>query len=198
MRFLLTRRQPRAVARFVLTALIALVLSGMVTSAVLMMCGTERWSVKTGTDADVGLVDQSTTWPETVTDMGNWPRPGSLPSNNRIAPYETTVFLVSATLTEYKMESDEDYHLVLVDDNGGTMIAEIPAPHCVAASSPFKDAITNARAQFDAVFHVTTSFQLTNTPVLVTGVAFFDYNHGQTGAAPNFIELHPVLDIQFP
>lgn len=27
----------------------------------------------------------------------------------------------------------------------------------------------------------------------VTGVAFFDFDHGQTGIAPNAIELHPVL-----
>jgi hypothetical protein len=27
----------------------------------------------------------------------------------------------------------------------------------------------------------------------VTGVAFFDFFHGQTGVAPNAIELHPVL-----
>ena len=27
----------------------------------------------------------------------------------------------------------------------------------------------------------------------VTGVAFFDYQHGQTGVAPNAIELHPIL-----
>lgn len=27
----------------------------------------------------------------------------------------------------------------------------------------------------------------------VTGVAFFDFDHGQTGVAPNAIELHPVL-----
>jgi hypothetical protein len=34
-------------------------------------------------------------------------------------------------------------------------------------------------------------------PVTVTGVGFFDRIHGQTGVAPNGIELHPVLDIQF-
>jgi hypothetical protein len=28
----------------------------------------------------------------------------------------------------------------------------------------------------------------------VTGVALFDFKHGQTGVAPNAIELHPVLD----
>ncbi len=28
---------------------------------------------------------------------------------------------------------------------------------------------------------------------LVAGVAFFDFQHGQTGVAPNAIELHPIL-----
>jgi len=28
---------------------------------------------------------------------------------------------------------------------------------------------------------------------VVTGVAFFDFKHGQTGVAPNGIELHPIL-----
>jgi hypothetical protein len=27
----------------------------------------------------------------------------------------------------------------------------------------------------------------------VLGVAFFDFKHGQTGVAPNAIELHPIL-----
>ena len=27
----------------------------------------------------------------------------------------------------------------------------------------------------------------------IVGVGFFDYNHGQTGVAPNAIELHSVL-----
>jgi len=33
--------------------------------------------------------------------------------------------------------------------------------------------------------------------VTITGVGFFDFLHGQTGVAPNGIELHAVLDIQF-
>ncbi len=36
-----------------------------------------------------------------------------------------------------------------------------------------------------------------NAPVTVTGVGFFDFLHGQTGVAPNGIELHSVLDVQF-
>lgn len=35
------------------------------------------------------------------------------------------------------------------------------------------------------------------TPVRITGVGFFDRVHGQNGVAPNGIELHPLLDIEF-
>jgi len=77
------------------------------------------------------------------------------------------------------------------------MIAEIPAPTCVGTGSPFKTGITTARSQFDAKFNVTSSFQTTSTPVQITGVGMFDFLHGQTGVAPNGIELHPVLDVQF-
>jgi hypothetical protein len=40
-------------------------------------------------------------------------------------------------------------------------------------------------------------FVMTVTPraATVTGVAFFDKDHGQANNAPNIIELHPVLDI---
>ena len=34
--------------------------------------------------------------------------------------------------------------------------------------------------------------------VRITGVGFFDYIHGQRGVAPHGIELHPVLDMEFP
>jgi len=33
--------------------------------------------------------------------------------------------------------------------------------------------------------------------VKINGCGFFDFLHGQTGVAPNGIEIHPVLDIQF-
>ena len=29
------------------------------------------------------------------------------------------------------------------------------------------------------------------------GVAFFDFDHGQTGVAPNAIELHPILGFTY-
>src|SRR4029077_3477224 len=98
---------------------------------------------------------------------------------------------------EYKLEDDSDYHLVIKDAAGNTMIAEIPLPACVGSSSPFLSKITSARSKVDAMYNVTTSFQTANIPVRLTGVGMLDFLHGQTGVAPNGIELHPVLDIIF-
>lgn len=160
-------------------------------------CGVERWSVKTGTDPDAGLVDLNNPVPQTIAYLTGLPAPSSLPSNGRVQPTETTDFVVDATLIEYKLESDSDYHLVLTDSQGRTMIAEIPDPACVGSGSPFAADIRQARQEFDATYTATTSFKQTNVPVEIHGVGFFDYNHGQTGVAPNAIELHPVLDIVF-
>src|SRR5436305_8465554 len=160
-------------------------------------CGVERWSVKTGTDADVGLVNVSSSTANTILTMRGWPAPNPIPANNRVSPYETTVWVLNATLTQYKLESDSDYHLILSDASGNTLIAEIPLPACVGSGSPLLSGITNARAELNARFTPTTSFQTANIPVQIKGVGMFDFLHGQTGVAPNGIEIHPVLDIIF-
>ena len=116
--------------------------------------------------------------------MRGWPAPSPIPANNRVSPYETTVWVLNATLTKYKNESDSDYHLVLSDAAGNTLVAEIPLPACVGSGSPFLSKITNARAEFDAKFNATTSFQTASIPVQITGVGMFDFLHGQTGVAP--------------
>ena len=164
-------------------------------------CGKERWSVKTGTDSGAGGVDLANPQPATISQLISLPAPRPLPADTRFSPTENTVFAVNAILTDYKIETgatgDSDYHLVLMDDQGNTMVAEIPSPSCVDPSSRFVTQIANARTEFDAQFSVTSSFQTANVPVQVTGVGFFDFFHNQHGAAPNVIELHPVLDIQF-
>ena len=51
-----------------------------------------------------------------------------------------------------------------------------------------------------ALFEAIAPFQarIQPTAAVVTGVGFFDRFHGQTGVAKNVIELHPILDIDFP
>ncbi|HVR87946.1 MAG TPA: hypothetical protein VHG53_00180 [Candidatus Limnocylindria bacterium] len=169
---------------------------GMQSAAIAVTCGVERWSVKTGTDPDAALINLSNTT-TTIASLAALPAPSPIPLNSRVRPTETTVFSITATLTVYKREADSDYHLVISDGNGNTMITEIADPQCVGAGSPLLPGIQNARAEFDARLNATTSFKTANLGVTVTGVGFFDFKHGQTGVAPNAIELHPLLDISF-
>jgi hypothetical protein len=164
-------------------------------------CGVERWSVKTGTDAGASAVGLSSPQPARISELIALTPPHPLPADSRFAPTENTVFVVDATLTDFKLETgatgDSDYHLVLQDELGNTMVAEIPSPSCVDTGSPFATQIASARTAFDGKFQVRSSFHTANIPVRVTGVGFFDFFHHQHGAAPNVIELHPVLDISF-
>lgn len=165
-------------------------------SLALSPCGTERWSVKTATDDDRHRVN---TTPRDVSIRYLRARhtPAVRPQTSRVAPVELTTYRVHARLVEYVREADGDYHLVLADRAGRTMIAEIPSPSCVARISPFKVAIRTARASIDAHFAVTTDFKPANRRVIVRGIGFFDYFHGQTGMAPNDLELHPVTGLRF-
>jgi len=160
-------------------------------------CGKERWSVKTGTDQDADLVNLGSVTPTTVSDLISKIPPDPIPKTSRVSPVETKVWRVDAVLTGYKREDDSDYHLVLTDSAQNTMIVEIAHPDCVGQGSPFAEGNANARDEFDAALHATSSFKTASIPVRVTGVGFFDFIHGQTGVAPNGIELHPVLDILF-
>lgn len=183
----------KVAGRSLVFALLAVFLS----SPIFAQCGVERWSVKTGTDPDAGQVNLASSSSTTIATMRSWTAPSPIPSNSRVSPYETTQWVLNATLVEFKLESDSDYHLVIKDSSGNTMIAEIPSPNCVGSGSPFGPGITNSRNEFDAKYTATTSFQTVNVPVQIRGVGMFDFLHGQTGVAPNGIEIHPVLDVVF-
>jgi len=58
--------------------------------------------VKTGTDPDAGSVDTSKVAPTTVGYLDGLAAPASTPQNGRVAPVETTVWSVTATLTRYR------------------------------------------------------------------------------------------------
>jgi hypothetical protein len=156
-------------------------------------CGVERWGVKTGTDAGARSINQKTLVPSNIFHLRTLPAPSSPPVSSRVRPVETTVYSVSAILLRYKYEADSDVHLVIADTGGRTMIAEMPAPQCVGTSSPFLPSIKYVRSKFTSQFHPSDAWHRVNTPVQIAGVGFFDFRHGQSGVAPNAIELHPVL-----
>src|SRR6478672_6685499 len=138
-------------------------------------CDGERWPVKIGTDADIGLVNLGSPTQTTIAALTSLAKPSTLPDNGRIQPTETMVWVLNATLVKYAKSFDADYHMVFMDSAGRTMIAEIPSPGCVGNAGPFAAGIAHARAQFDAMFTATSTFQNANQPVQITGVGFFDY-----------------------
>lgn len=160
-------------------------------------CGVERWSIKTGMDSAARTVNLTSVQPSTIARLRTLAQPTSLPPSSRIGMVERTVYRVDGTLTSYKLESDNDLHLVLTDATGRTLVVEIPHPDCISARSPWRTRIAAARAAFYGRYRPTSSFQRTHKHVVVAGVGFFDRLHGQTGMSPNGLELHPVLAITF-
>jgi hypothetical protein len=162
-------------------------------------CGAERWLVKTLSDAEFGKVNFQPV-PATITQLISIPQPADLPSDHRIAPVELTTYVVRARLLDYKREQDDDFHLVIAEpsDRSKTMIAEIPAPGCSQAQA----LLAPPRREFVDLFgRVSLSWSWsepspTSDLIEISGVGFFDFEHGQNGVAPNAIELHPVIAIR--
>jgi hypothetical protein len=151
-----------------------------------VVTGTESlWDVKIGTDPEARLVNRRPV-PTTVAWLTSQP-----PSTDyRVAPLEYSVYTVTATLTRVHEEHDLDEHLNIQDDDGHDMIAELPAVS-VSGRSLFLAGIERAHAELAA-----WSGDLP-TKVQITGVGFFDDVTGQPDQAPNQVELHPILDLEF-
>jgi hypothetical protein len=170
-------------------------------------CGKERWAIKTLSDSSSATPAAATPTNTTVSDLASKKAPAKLPANSRIAPTENQQFTVTALLIAWKEESgptgDHDFHLVLADpnDHSKTIIAEIPDPQCSGACASgqmnaFKAGRQALTTELGAAPQVTKAVPVVPPRIVeVTGVGFFDFDHGQDGLAPNCIEIHPVLKI---
>jgi hypothetical protein len=157
-------------------------------------CGVERWAVKTLTDRAASRINF-------------YPRRTTVSALRRLRPTSTytrgrgverRTYRVRARLIEAKLEADQDFHLVIADlrHPAQTMIVEFPDPACTrGAASKRRLQMQNARARFLNACGIpsSSSFESLSGAATISGVGFFDFIHGQTGVAPNGIELHPVL-----
>jgi hypothetical protein len=168
---------------------------GLAQSETPTQCGVERWDVKTMTDPAAQRVNLTPT-SATVEQLTALSVPAEFSRDAERLPSEFQTYTVQATILEFKEEADSDIHLVIVGTSGETMIAEIPDPAC-AQGSRVEAQITGARGRFVDLFGQPSrsSWVEVNAPITVTGVLFFDVHHGQTGVAPNAVELHPVVAI---
>lgn len=114
-----------------------------------------------------------------------------------MAGIEFQNYTIACRITIKKNEDDNDYHLVL-SSGSETMVGEVPDPVCaVASTSAHVNDFIDARNWVNT--HIGTgAVANVNIPAVdITGVAYVDVPHGQTGASPNQMEIHPILNIQF-
>lgn len=163
-------------------------------------CGVFRWPVKTGSDADRWQVSTTIRY-TSVGYLDSLRRPSGVTSsyatNHRLNWVEKHTWQVTATLIAVKAEDDGDYHLRL-RESGHYMVAEVPRPSCVPSWSRWKTQVSAARNWVNARYPVSLyGWHYVYRTVTVRGLGFFDEEHNVTGAAPNQVELHPVIRIAY-
>ncbi|HWT04512.1 MAG TPA: hypothetical protein VN224_02045 [Xanthomonadales bacterium] len=168
-------------------------------------CGVERWHVKTMSDTFAPQVNRNVQI-VTVDTLIHAAVPSGLSSssdNVRFSPWELQAVRVRGTIVGWKTETDNDYHIVIADMNNPneTMIIEPPSSACSGAcQSGYGALYQSARSAFvTCLGSPPSSFTAPGKTVVVdvTGVPMFDLLHGQTGVAPNGIEIHPVISVAF-
>jgi len=72
--------------RFTIYPLVALLCAVALYAHAFAQCGVERWSVKTGTDPDSGLVNLGAPTSTTIAALRARTAPNPIPSNSRVSP----------------------------------------------------------------------------------------------------------------
>jgi len=167
-------------------------------------CAFFRWDVKTLTDPKADQVSP-TVVDTTVHQLVHLPAPKKVPEHlpraggPEFTPIELTTYRITGKLEWWKISADDgDIHLVVQDPaTDEPMIVEFPDPKCTGkASATHRDEMTAARHAVESSCpgqHLTTGFHELSGTATITGVGFFDKNHGQRGVALNAVELHPAL-----
>jgi hypothetical protein len=168
-------------------------------------CGVELWPIKTLIDTNSGQVQLDPVLPTSIAAVNALQVPSD-PTTRQGDNFELHSYSLTAYLVGYKLEADNDWHIVLSDDGtetrGHTIIVEIPNPACAQpplepTTSRVLAQITQARAAFETAFPPASACFSCNLKAQVTviGVGFFDKLHGQHGVAVNGAELHPVIGL---
>jgi hypothetical protein len=153
--------------------------------------GTERWDVKVAADERADEIKQR---PKVISleELISYNTDTLAKSGPRTYSETFTYTLKNIFITDAIREDDNDIHLVIEDGHKHTLIAEIPDTNCkVSEDSRFATQIDKSRKTF-------MRYQDTYRQYVfdITGVFFRDKPHGQTGKAPNNVELHPVIALK--
>lgn len=157
--------------------------------------GEERWEQKVMADpeaADIPESYQTKTIAELM-DIDTKIKENKYGEKKARMEIESHIYKIRhCIITDVLRENDNDLHLVIEDGDGNHMIAEIPDATCPQAKkSDWSGYFEDARATMLKYANNYRHYMFT-----ITGILFVDKKHGQTGRAPNNIEIHPVLEIK--
>lgn len=160
-------------------------------------CGRERWAVKTLTDPSAAQSVHFRAKQTTVAALVTKTKPSGITYDRTPDGVENQVWrVVNVRLLEVKSEADDDYHLIIADATkpSSTMVVEFPDASCIrTAPAKQRAQMKSARRAFDTACGVRAGELVGRATI--TGVGFWDRPHAE-GAAPNGIELHPVLSFR--
>ena len=140
----------------------------------------------------------------TVEDMLNQTRPDGLKPDmsapefqtKRIEKFETTKWVVEATITEIVKRADGDFYCVIQGKSGAKTVVEAPDPE-LCTGSHFLEEIKKVRKMLDDKFHPTAERQAVNIKVEITGLGFFGFQGRKPdGTRTNGARLMPALDLK--
>lgn len=163
---------------------LALLIDAPIAAPSLKPCGTERWDVKILSDPKSRLIRFVPPVDITIAEVNGLPNGCAGHPRERDSGVELTLFEVEGRVSKKIRERDGDWHVVVSDGEGNTLVAESPSPGC-AASSRYRTLIRLARAQVDR--------WTVGQVVRFRGVGFYDRFHGQTGMSRSCVEIHPIL-----
>jgi hypothetical protein len=161
-----------------------------------------RWGVRTGSDLDSNLVKDHPVH-TTVEELAAKPRPKGMETGTEISDdrrsseVERTIYELEAVIISYKIQVSGSYHLNLQGETGQTIIANCVDPQFVPPGSRWAKEIAETRKKVVARLKPGPTYTQVSHRVRIKGIGFFNRIHGQTGAAPNALELTPVLELEW-
>jgi len=167
----------------------------------------DRWPVRTGTDRDaIKVIPRPVT--TTVEELIAQPRPSDMPlsgkaparyQSGRAEPVETTTCLLDVDVIGFRRSVNRTYRLILQGSSGATMIAKVPDPKRMNRSSVWFNSVSEVRKALEERLQFTNAYTYVDPPLpaQMIGIGHFGRPHGQTGAAANGVEIHPIISFKW-
>ena len=163
-----------------------------------------RWQVSWGVDPDAAKAEMKPV-PTTIAHLMTFKRPADLPGKgtaperyrtHRIAPVETTPWLIKGTVISVVKEHDGDYRLIVADTHGNQVFCVMPDPTLAPKQGALTRKLNAARAIVESRFHPTYTDQAVHVPVEVVSPGYFGRLNPEN-PNPEGFQLHPAIGVRF-